>query len=195
MKTALVTGATGCLGQALCAELAAHGWSLRTVARRAEPPETPPLAHYLLDLSCDLLPPAALVGVDAVFHCAALSSAWGRRSAFRAANVTATLRLIEAARDAGVPRFIHVSTPSIYITGQPRLNLAEDAPLPHTFLTDYAATKFESERIVRAANSAGFTTVTLRPRAIYGRHDRALLPRLLQAAARGPHRCRGTGRR
>ena len=60
--------------------------------------------------------------------------------------------------------------------------MAEDAPLPARFLTDYARTKFIAEELVRAANGPGFTTVSLRPRAIYGPYDRALLPRLFPEA-------------
>lgn len=181
MPIAFVTGATGCLGQALSAELVREGWVLRSLSRGPMPPNAPVQHHYALDLSCDVLPEDALHDVDTVFHCAALSSAWGARAAFHAANVTATERLLEAARSAGVARFVYASTPSIYINGQPRLNVAEDAPLPARFLTDYARTKFIAEELVRAANGPGFTTVSLRPRAIYGPYDRALLPRLLAA--------------
>ena len=181
MPIALVTGATGCLGQALCADLAREGWTIRSLSRRPAPPETPVARHYALDLGSDPLPEDALQGVDTVFHCAALSSAWGAAAEFHAANVTATERLLAAARRAGTRRFVFASTPSIYINGRPRENLAEDAPLPRRFLTEYARTKFIAETLVRAANGADFTTVALRPRAIYGPHDRALLPRLLKA--------------
>lgn len=181
MPLAFITGATGCLGQALSAELAREGWTLRSLSRSPMPPNVTVARHYAVDLSQDALPADALQGVDAVFHCAALSSAWGARAAFHAANVTATERLLAAARAAGVARLVFASTPSIYINGRPRLNVAEDAPLPQRFLTDYARTKFIAEQLVRSANTAGFTTVALRPRAIYGAYDRALLPRLLVA--------------
>ncbi|MDO5606035.1 MAG: NAD-dependent epimerase/dehydratase family protein [Paracoccus sp. (in: a-proteobacteria)] len=183
--TALVTGATGCLGQALCADLWANGWQLRSLSRHATPPETPVARHIALDLGRAAIPDELLAGVDVVFHCAALSSAWGRAADFHAANVTATEDLLAAARRAGVARFVHASTPSIYINGRPRLNLAEDAPLPRQFLTEYARTKYISEQLVRAANGPEMTTVALRPRGIYGRHDRALLPRLLRAVEGG----------
>ncbi|MDO5641503.1 MAG: NAD-dependent epimerase/dehydratase family protein [Paracoccus sp. (in: a-proteobacteria)] len=188
MPIACVTGATGCLGQALCADLAREGWEIRSLSRHATPPETPVARHDALDLGRDPLPEAALRGVDVVFHCAALSSAWGAAEEFHSANVTATERLLDAARAAGVARFVFASTPSLYITGKPRLDLAEDAALPTRFLTEYARTKYIAETIVRAANSQDFTTVALRPRAIYGRHDRALLPRLLAALERGAGR-------
>lgn len=179
MPYALVTGATGCLGQALCADLIAAGWQVVSLSRTERRPEAPVAAHLALDLSRAAPPPELLAGMDAVFHCAALSSAWGRAEDFHAANVIATARLLRAARRAGVGRFVHVSTPSIYITGAPRLNLPETAPLPRRFLTEYAQSKYRAEQAVRQANRPDFTTVTIRPRAIYGRHDRALLPRLL----------------
>ena len=181
MPLTLVTGATGCLGQALCADLAREGWTIRSLSRHPAPPETPVARHYALDLGSDPLPEDALQGVDTVFHCAALSSAWGAAAEFHAANVTATERLLAAARRAGARRFVFASTPSIYINGRPREDLAEEAPLPRQFLTEYARTKFIAETLVRAASGADFTTVVLRPRAIYGPHDRALLPRLLKA--------------
>lgn len=181
MPTAFVTGATGCLGQALCAELAREGWHLRSLSRSATLPDTPVERHFAVDLAQVAVPHEALEGADAVFHCAALSSAWGSRQAFLVANVTATERLLDSARKAHVPRFVFASTPSIYINGSHRLNVTEAAPLPRYFLTDYARTKFIAEELVRAANSADFATVALRPRAIYGLHDRALLPRLLSA--------------
>ncbi len=179
MPIALVTGATGCLGQAVCADLVATGWLVRSLSRHDTAPDAAVGRHFALDLSRDGVPPGAMEQADAVFHCAALSSAWGRAQAFHEANVTATRRLLHAARAAGVPRFVHVSTPSIYITGRSRLNVGEGASLPPRFINDYARTKYLSERLVRRANAPGFTTVTIRPRAIYGPHDRALLPRLM----------------
>lgn len=186
-KIAIVTGATGCLGQALCADLAQSGWRLRTVSLTSgNRPGVPSERHLALDLAASDLPASMIDGVDAIFHCAALSSAWGSPAAFGAANVCATSRVLRAARDGRVPRFVFASTPSIYVNGQDRLNLSEDAPLPARFLTDYARTKYQAEQMVRAANDAGLTTVALRPRAIYGAYDRALMPRLLRAIRRGP---------
>lgn len=183
---ALVTGATGCLGQALCADLAAQGWQIRALSLHGAAPDTPVETHTALDLAQKPPPPALLNGVDVIFHCAALSSAWGPRAAFEGANVTATRHLLDSARAAGVPRFVFASTPSIYITGKNRVDVSEDAALPQHFLTDYARTKYAAETMVRAADGPGFTTVALRPRAIYGPHDRALMPRLLRAMHAGP---------
>lgn len=185
---ALVTGASGCLGRALVEELSAHGWALRTTARM---PADLPDFHPADLVTADLTP--LLQHVDVVFHCAALSSAWGTQAEFTAANVTATRRLLDAAEAAGAMRFVFASTPSLYADGTDRLDVTEDAPLPERALTPYAETKRLAERMVLAADGAMRCTA-IRPRAIYGRHDRALLPRLIAAMRRGTVPMIGGGR-
>lgn len=176
---ALVTGASGCLGRALVEVLAGQGATLRTTARQAV--DLP--GFIAADLVTAKLSPL-VAGVDVVFHCAALSSAWGRAEDFRAANVHATARLLEAAEAAGVARMVFASSPSIYADGTDRLNVTEDAPLPPRPLSLYAASKRQAEALVLAHRGA-MTCTAIRPRAIYGRHDRALLPRLVAAMRRG----------
>lgn len=176
---ALVTGASGCLGRALVEVLGAQGWTLRSTARRPVPQ---PDFHAADLVTADLRP--LVEGVDVVFHCAALSSAWGTRAAFMAANVQATARLLDAAEAAGVGRFVLASSPSIYADGTDRLDLAEDAPLPARPLSLYAESKRAAEALVRG-HAGAMACTAIRPRAIYGRHDRALLPRLIEAMRRG----------
>lgn len=176
---ALVTGASGCLGRALVEQLAMHGWDVSTTAR--QPAALPGFRAADL-VSADLGP--LLDGIDVVFHCAARSSAWGARAEFHADNVLATQRLLDAAERAGVKRFVLASSPSIYADGTDRLDVAEDAPLPARPLSLYAESKLMAERMVLGhAGAMGCTAI--RPRAIYGRHDRALLPRVIEAMRRG----------
>lgn len=183
----LVTGATGGLGRVLVPALVAQGCQVLATGRRVDVGRAlggPRVSFRVADLARDALEPL-LDGVDTVFHLAALSSPWGKRAAFETANVTATRRLLEAARLQGCRRFVHTSTPSIYTERRHRLDLTEDSPLPSRFVNDYARTKFAAERLVRAAASTAMATVVLRPRAIVGPFDAVLLPRLLRAAGRG----------
>ncbi|MCL4066261.1 NAD-dependent epimerase/dehydratase family protein [Pseudomonas sp. GX19020] len=185
----LITGATGCLGGGIARQLLAAGVRVIGQGRdlRAGAELVQQGAEFLpLDL-CDPVPLApVLAGTETVFHCAALSSAWGRARDFQALNVDATRRLLDAARDAGVKRFIFASSPSIYANGTDRLDLTEDAPLPARFATHYARTKAESEALALSYDQPGaMRVVALRPRAIYGRGDRALMPRLVAAMRRG----------
>ena len=82
-------------------------------------------------------------------------------------------------------RFVFTSTPSIYTCAADRLGLTETSPLPPHPANAYAETKLMAERTVLAASSSGFSTIAIRPRAIIGPHDTALLPRLLRAAGKG----------
>lgn len=188
MAKILVTGATGCLGSELVRQLADQGHDVvaqgRDVGLGAKL-----LRKNVTFLAHDLREPVnaqAMAGIEIVHHCAALSSAWGKAEVFQAVNVTATQHLLNAARDAGVSRFVFASSPSIYADGTHRLNVKEDAELPAHFATHYARTKYEAEVLVLASdNPAAMRTTALRPRAIYGKGDRSLMPRLLAAIGRG----------
>ena len=103
-------------------------------------------------------------GADAIIHVAGAINA-PTRAAFHAANVAGTSALAAAARDAGVRRFIHVSS------------LAAREP----DLSDYGWSKAESEAAVRAS---GLDWTIVRPPAIYGPGDRETLE-LFRMAARG----------
>lgn len=183
----LVTGATGGLGQALCAALRSKGRTVRATGRNRD------VGRLLQASGCDFVAadlaapfPAGLThGVATVFHLAALSKPWGRRDAFEAINLHATERLLEAARASGCRSFIYASTPSIFTCARDRLHIAEDDPVAAPMANHYASTKYRAERIVLAARGEAFETSALRPRAIVGPHDTVLLPRLLRAAERG----------
>ena len=176
---ALITGASGCLGRALVSELTSHGWTLRTTARRTV--ELP--GFVAADLVQDEL--SALVdGVDAVFHCAAMSGGWGSPDAFHAANVTATERLLHAADKAGCCPLCLCLHPQPLCGWDRQVQPDRGRPLPERALSPYADSKRQAETLVLAQNGAMRCTA-IRPRAIYGLHDRALLPRLCGTLERG----------
>lgn len=180
----LVTGATGGLGRILVPMLCARGWAVTATGRNRAIGAGLGAPFACADLAQDDL--STLVkGVDTVFHLAALSSPWGKRADFGTANVIATQRLLDAARQAGCSAFIHTSTPSIYADTRHQIGLTEQSPLPARFANDYAATKYAAESRVRGAASKNMATVILRPRAIISPYDTALLPRLLRAADKG----------
>jgi nucleoside-diphosphate-sugar epimerase len=126
-----------------------------------------------------------LAGVDAIVHCAARAEDWGTRAQFWAANVEGTRQLVEVARTAGVPRFVHIGTEAALFDGHDLVDVDETHPYPvrHRFL--YPETKAEAERIVLAASDREFTAISLRPRFVWGPRDRSVLPSLLDTARRG----------
>lgn len=186
-RRALVTGATGGLGLALCEALRGAGYDVRATGRSAAP--TARLTGMGATFVCgDLLTldhVALCRDIDVVFHAAALSSPWGPRVAFQRINVDATRNLLAAARAAGAGSFVFVSSPSIYAAMKDQPGLTEASPLPHRALNAYAATKRAGERIVLAADAASFRTVSIRPRALIGPDDAVLLPRILSLVSRG----------
>ena len=178
----VVTGATGFLGRRLCAALAARGESVVALGR--DPSRFLALDPRLVRCQvADLADHGALVeacrGAESVIHSAALSSAWGPRPAFMKANVEGTRNLLEAARAGGVRRFVHVSSPSVVFANTDRRGVDEFEPYPARFMSTYSESKALAEGVVRATR--GLETVILRPRAIFGPGDVALLPRLVRA--------------
>jgi nucleoside-diphosphate-sugar epimerase len=187
MSTILVTGATGLIGSHAVAALAARGHAVVASGRdRAALAKLDGVAARTVaaDLALDALAPL-LEGVDVVVHCAARSSPWGRAADFHRDNVQATLCLLAAAHAAGVRRFVHLGSPSIYFRFADQLAVGEDFVPPRRWITDYARSKWESELAVRAAARDGLPALVLRPRAVFGAGDRAILPRILAVAARG----------
>jgi len=177
----LVTGGTGFLGGRCLQALAASGrFDASATGRRLS--GAPAGFEFI---AADLSEPGALERlptVDAVVHTAALSSPWGRAQDFDRANVLATRNLLEWAERAGVRRLIHISTPALYFAPFDRFDVGEAEVLPGRPINDYARSKAQAESLV---NQSSLSTAILRPRAIYGPGDTALLPRLEAALRRG----------
>jgi nucleoside-diphosphate-sugar epimerase len=197
MKTAFVTGGSGFLGRNLIPYLREHGYAVKALGRSPAALEqvrglgAEPVAG---DLGGGPEVTAAMRGCDVVFHCAAWADDWGDAAAAWAANVTGTETMLEAARAAGVPRFVHVSTEAVLVGGRPIRQADETWPLPERPLGLYPRTKAAAEVRVRAANSERLQTVIVRPRFIWGRGDTTLLPRLVEATRSGALRWIGGGR-
>lgn len=181
-----MTGATGGLGLSLVDALARAGREVVATGRRegSDPRLCMHGVRYVrADLAESPAPREFCENVATVFHCAALSSPWGPAAAFRHANVDATTNLLAEAARHGVTAFVHVSSPSIYAAMRDRVGITEADPPADPPLNDYARTKLAAERLVLGADG-DLRTVVIRPRAIVGPDDNAVLPRLV-ALARG----------
>jgi nucleoside-diphosphate-sugar epimerase len=187
MSRILVTGAGGFLGARVARHLAASGHEVIALGRSASTLEglkDAPVSALVCDLGDEAsVSSLALSTIDSIVHCAGLSSTWGPRRDFARNNVTATANLLDQAKKWGAPHFIYVSSSSVYFRFSDQLNVSETSVLPAP-VNHYAWSKATAEKLVRAARA--IPTTIVRPRGIYGNGDRALLPRLLRAAARGP---------
>ena len=128
---------------------------------------------------------------NTIIHTAALSSPWGSYEAFKIANVIVQENLIEAAKQADIQRFIYVSTPSIYFELKDKHNIKESDSLPKHFINAYAQTKREAERLLE---TSGLEFISIRPRALIGRGDTIIMPRLIRAYDEGKLKVMGDGR-
>lgn len=188
MATVFVTGGSGYVGRNLIRHLLARGDCVRALARSAS------AAQLVEGLGAEAVRgdlddrDALLRGMqegDAVFHCGALVVEWAPKAEFDRVNVAGTQHVVDAARAAGVPVLVHVSTEAVLADGTPILDADETRPLPDRPLPRYPATKAEAERIVRAANGTGLRTVIVRPRLIWGNDDSSVLSQLEHAVNAG----------
>jgi nucleoside-diphosphate-sugar epimerase len=178
-----VTGGSGFVGSHLIEALSPH----HTVSAmaRSERSAAAVSAYGARPVRCSLADVAAphLEGCDAVVHAAAFVEEWGTRAQFVEGNVTGTRRMLDAARAAGVPTFVHIGTEAALFDGRPLVDIDETAPTParHRFL--YSETKAEAERLVLAAE--GLRAISLRPRLVWGPRDASVLPAMLRMVDTG----------
>lgn len=189
-----ITGASGFVGGAAAKKLSGAHEVL--ALSRSEKSDAAIRAAGATPIRGDLgsVTAAMLKDVDAVVHCAAKVETWGRMKEFWAVNVTGTERLLKAARDAGVKRFVHIGTEAALFYGQAMNDLDETAPLAFDSPMPYPRTKAYAEKAARAANGNGFTTIVLRPRFIWGPGDQTLLPALKEMVDAGRFAWIGGGR-
>lgn len=192
----LLTGATGFLGFRTLERLSANPLveKLLATGRTIKPTHfmVNNKVEYRLGNLTDLDFVRRLVKqADFIIHAAALSSPWGRYDDFESANVQTQKNLIIAARESGISRYIYISTPSIYFNATDRLNIRETDPLPEKFINSYAATKWQAEKELMQSK---LPYIILRPRALIGRGDTVIMPRLIHAFREGKLKIIGDGK-
>jgi len=158
-----MTGATGFVGAETLSQALAAGHHVTAITRRAQPPRA-----QLKWVPGSLEDRAALNtlirDVDVVIHIAGVVNA-PDREAFERSNARGTMAVVDAMRQRGVRRLIHVSSLS---AREPKLS-------------DYGWSKALAERQVKAS---GLDWTIVRPPAIYGPGDRDMLD-LFRMAKRG----------
>lgn len=151
-----VTGASGFVGTHLVNRLLDEGMAVRALSHRAPVSAQEGLEIVRGGLDDDAALAALVDGADAVIHCGGLVAA-PSDSAFHEVNTEGTRRLAEAAAQAGVPRFLLISSMAAR----------------HPELSAYAASKRAAE--VALARIEGLNWDALRPPAVYGPGDRQVL--------------------
>lgn len=169
VRTILVTGASGFVGRHVVRELVAEGVRARALVRSAKG------AAVLAGIDCELVRgdvtdpgslQGAVAGCDAVVHLVAIIA--GRRREFERVMTEGTRRLVEAARDGGVRRFVYMSALGV------GPDTRETVP--------YYKAKWACEEAVRGSE---LPHAILRPSFVFG-GDGGALPRFLRIARLAP---------
>ncbi|HEX2087535.1 MAG TPA: NAD-dependent epimerase/dehydratase family protein [Solirubrobacteraceae bacterium] len=183
---ALITGAAGFIGSHLAEACLARGWDVVAVdslttyyspaakVRNAESFAGDPRCDYLEQDVLDIDLPSVLADVDVVFHLAAqagVRASWGQSfDVYTQLNVTVLQRLLEAAREAELKKFVFASSSSVY-------GDAESLPTPEDQVlrpvSPYGATKALGEHLSYLyARNYGVPATMLRFFSVYGPRQR-----------------------
>jgi len=186
----LVTGATSLLGQAVVTRLHQRGDAVTVFQRR---PGRLPVSESLGDIADRVAISDAVAGVEAVIHLAARVAMTGPWPAFETTNVRGTQNVVDAAREAGVERFVHVSSPSVAHAGRPLVGAAAGPADPDRARGHYARSKALAELAALDANSSSLAVVAIRPHLVWGPGDTQLVGRIVTRARAGRLAIVGSG--
>jgi nucleoside-diphosphate-sugar epimerase len=174
MSTILVTGGNGFVGRHVVSALQDRGDGVRVLAVHGEDASwlrQRGVAVYHGDIRVPESLTQPMHGADAVLHLAAMMDVWRPIEDYWAVNVTGTENIGQAALAAGVRRFVHMSSSSVYgvALGRPADESFPLAPFPDP----YPITKAAGDRVVqRMIAEHHLPAVIIRPDQVFGPGDR-----------------------
>ena len=191
MKSVLVTGATGFIGNALCKLLIASKYTVRVTMLPTEHAAvlgSEAEATFVQPLGPDTCWASSLFGIDIVIHLAARVHIMDDPSTnpldeFRKVNVEGTLKLARDCVSVGVRRFVYVS--SIKVNGEE--NIVPYTPYSLPKPTDpYGISKWEAEQGLRKiASETALEVVIVRPTLVYGPGVKANFLNMMKIISKG----------
>lgn len=167
----LVTGSTGFVGARVVERAEARDWEVASVIRQSS--RTHPNCFFVSSIGPETDWSNAFEGVDCVVHCAARvhqmnESEQDALAAYRDINTLGTLNLAKQAAEAGVKRFVFVS--SIKVNGEfSEPNLPFEPNLKNIPQDPYGLSKYEAEvELAKLSKDTGLEVVIIRPPLVYG---------------------------
>lgn len=184
LEVILISGSTGFVGRRFLSTVLADGLPCRTLVRQP----VSDAGAFIADLADKNALTAACSGIERVFHCAGYAHAFSSFSDDDAAqhwriNFEGTRNLVEAAGQAGVRRFIFLS--SVKAMAEPGA-VSADEDFPGEPETAYGLAKRAAEQAVLVAGLRyGMHVVNLRLAMVYGKGGRGNLERMGRLVERG----------
>jgi UDP-N-acetyl-alpha-D-quinovosamine dehydrogenase len=166
---ALVTGATGFIGRALCNKLRERGDKVVPLSCHGGTllDGSPAVA---IDLANDLsrtMPANLFEGIDVVYHLAGIAHQKASPAQYESINYQATIQIAEKAAKAGVKSFVYIS--SVKAMGSGDLSTPRDEDDCFTPEDAYGLSKWRAENTLRERyKGAGMTVTIIRPVLVYG---------------------------
>jgi len=171
-STIAITGATGFVGAHLVRHFSKKGYKVIAIGRQENPPSE--LLQYASWQQADITLDIPDIEADILIHAAGKSSDAGVLGTFIKTNVEGTKNVWNAAKLCR--RFVFISSSSVYSYKQK--NVSESEAIINSKLSNYGRSKLLAEKYLLTQNESNKLLI-IRPRAIYGTHDRVLLPRIL----------------
>jgi nucleoside-diphosphate-sugar epimerase len=187
----LVTGATGFVGRSVIEQLLNDHYGVRACSRLKNVSNSTSVEVYEIgDMSESIDWHQALLDIDVVIHIAARvhvmdDSVADPLTEFRKVNTVGTLNLARQAADAGVKRFIFIS--SIKVNGEMTQVEQPFEPNDNSIPTDpYGLSKYEAEQgLLALAKETGMEVVIIRPPLIYGPNVKANFSSMMKWVNKG----------
>jgi nucleoside-diphosphate-sugar epimerase len=177
----VVTGASGMLGGWVVRRLSETGWTVSGVdaTPAADWPES--LPHTVADIRDQAAMSRVTAGQDAVVHCAAALPSYPEPE-IRSVIVDGTRTVLTAAREAGVPRVVYLSSTAVY--GLPEV-VPTTEEHPRDPVDAYGRAKAAAEEICEKFRADGMCVPILRPKTFLGPGRMGLFAMLFEWAEEG----------
>ena len=194
---ALVTGASGFVGSALCRALVRAGHAVVALTR------DPDRAKQRIGVDVEIATGSigmptevalAARGCELLFHAAGIAAVDAPTRVLRWVHVAGTENVVRAARHAGVRRIVHISCADVSLNDEDRMHWDEARALVGKPIGAHAQTKLMAEELALAESDDQLEVTALRPAMLWGPDDVEGLARIVRAAQAGKFTLFGGGR-